>query len=330
MIAHTDSTRRDFLSATLAGAAAGLASNALAKDSPSRAGIPLRPLGKTGVKVSRLCMGGYHIRTVKDDDQAIRIIRAAVDEGVTFMDNAWDYHNGGSEELMGKALVGRRDKVFLMTKVCGRDPKTAEQHLADSLRRLKTDHLDLWQFHEINYDNDPDWIFDRGVIDVAVKARKAGKVRFIGFTGHKDPHIHLKMLAKDFDWDTVQMPVNVMDAHFRSFAKQVLPRLVKRGIAPIAMKSLAGGAIFKQARIPVSDAIRYVLSLAVSTVVSGFRSIRELKENAAIARSKPMSEQEKSALLAKTKPMAGDGRYEKFKTTQGFDGGYHRKQHGLA
>lgn len=328
--AHRD--RRDFLTASVAGAVAGLAARGFASEEGGTGdnGLPLRPLGKTGQKVSCLCMGGYHIGTVKEDKEALRILHAAIEEGVTFWDNAWDYHQGRSEQIMGQALTGRRDKVFLMTKNCGRDRKTSQQHLDDSLRRLNTDYLDLWQFHEINYDNDPDWIFQRGAIDVAVKAREQGKVRFIGFTGHKDPRIHLKMLDQDFAWDTVQMPLNVMDAHFRSFQDRVLPVLVERGIGPVAMKSLAGGAIFREAGIPVSDAMRYTLSLPVSTLVSGIRGMEELKENTSIARRGPLPSTAVEQVLARTKPVAGDGRFERFKTTQQFDGPYHRRQHGFS
>lgn len=321
-------TRREFVAGALAAAVARVP---VATGAQSGAGIPLRPLGKTGVKVSSLGLGGYHIGTVKEDDEAVRIMHAAIDEGITFFDNAWDYHNGRSEELMGKALAGRRDKVFLMTKVCGRDRKMARSNLEDSLRRLKTDHIDLWQFHEVVYDNDPDWIFERGAIDVAVEARKAGKVRFIGFTGHKDPRIHLKMLSKDFAWDASQMPLNALDAHYRSFAKQVLPVLVQRGIGPVAMKSLASGPIHTKVGVPVKEAMRYTLSLPVSTVVSGIRTMEQMKENASIARTfQPMSDQEKAVLLEKVKPVAGDGRYEGFKSTQNYDGPVHRKQHGFS
>src|SRR5687768_6197483 len=187
-------------------------------------GLPTRPLGTTGANVSVLALGGWHIGSLKDDAESIRIMHAAIDEGLTFFDNAWDYHDGRSEELMGKALAdgGRRDKVFLMTKKCARDAKGTRQHLEDSLRRLKTDRIDLWQFHEINYDNDPDWIVEKGALAEALKAQKEGKVRFLGFTGHKSPHIHLSMLGRH-KWDTVQMPINVLDWHYRSFAREVVP-----------------------------------------------------------------------------------------------------------
>jgi len=195
-------------------------------------GMPYRLLGSTGAKVSLLGVGGYHIGVQASAEESIRIIRTAIDEGVNFLDNAWEYNQGRSEERMGLALAdGYRKKAFVMTKVCGRDAKTAATNIDDSLRRLKTDVIDLLQFHEINYDNDPDLIFAKeGAIHAVLKAKEAGKIRFIGFTGHKSPHIHLKMLGKDYPWDTAQMPLNVMDAHYRSFAQQVVPVLVQRKI----------------------------------------------------------------------------------------------------
>ena len=203
-------------------------------------------------------LGGYHAAVPEDEKDCLRLIQRAVDEGITFLDNAWDYMDGKAEDRMGKAISqgGRRDKVFLMTKCCGRTAKDAQSNLEDSLRRLKTDHLDLWQFHEINYDNDPEWVFEPGgALEYALKAREQGKVRFLGFTGHKHPEIHLKMLTKPFDWATVQMPLNVLDCHFRSFQRLVLPVLNSRGIAPIGMKSLGGrGNIVTQANVPVEDA----------------------------------------------------------------------------
>jgi predicted aldo/keto reductase-like oxidoreductase len=265
----------------------------------------------------------------------LKLIQRAVDEGITFLDNCWDYHDGVAEERMGKALAegGRRGKVFLMTKCCGRTAKDAQANLEDSLRRLKTDHLDLWQFHEIIYDNDPDWIFEHnGAIDTALRAREQGKVRFIGFTGHKDPSIHLKMLSKSFNWATVQMPLNVMDAHFRSFQKQVLPELAKRQIGALGMKSLGGaGNIVTDAGIPVEDALRYVLSLPISSLVSGIDSMQVLEQNLKIAREfKPISNEDRYRIERKAGPLAGDGRYELFKTSKRYDGPVHRKQHGFA
>src|SRR5262245_60519354 len=201
----TPNTRREFLQTTAAaGATLALAAPVIAEDNAR--GLPTRPLGTTKERVSMLCLGGWHIGSIKDQKEAIKIMHAALDEGLTFFDNAWDYHDGGSEEVMGKALAegGKRKKCFLMTKNCARDAKGTRQHLEDSLKRLRTDHLDLWQFHEINYDNDPDWIVEKGALAEALKAQKAGKVRFLGFTGHKSPHIHLQMLTRH-KWDTVQM-----------------------------------------------------------------------------------------------------------------------------
>jgi uncharacterized protein len=251
------------------------------------------------------------------------------------MDNCWDYHDGEAEERMGKALAEgeRRDKVFLMTKVCGRTAKEAQSNLEDSLRRLKTDRLDLWQFHEMVYDNDPDWVFaEDGAIHAGLKALKEGKVRYLGFTGHKDPSIHLKMLSKPYEWASVQMPLNVMDVHYRSFQKQVLPELVRRGIGVLAMKSLGGnGSIVSKAGVPVEDALRYVLSLPISTLVSGIDSEKVLDQNLKIVREfKPLNDEERRAIEARTVKMAGDGRFELFKSSKAFDSPVHRKQHGFS
>jgi predicted aldo/keto reductase-like oxidoreductase len=336
-MSNPTNTRREFLASSLAaGAALSLGGAAVAADDKPDKGVPTRPLGKTGVDVSILCLGGWHIGSVKDQDEAIKIMHAALDEGITFFDNAWDYHDGGSEEIMGKALAmdGKRKKCFLMTKNCARDGKGTRQHLEDSLKRLRTDHLDLWQFHEINYDNDPDWIAEKGALDEALKAQKEGKVRFLGFTGHKSPHIHLKMLEKH-KWDTVQMPINVCDWHYRSFIKEVVPEARKRGIGPIGIKSLGGGSDHK-ARFVVEkvcmpqEAIAFSLSQDICSQVTGIDSMDVLKQNLAIARAfKPMPEDEMKKLLARVKDVAGDGRHEHFKSTQVFDGPYHRAQHGL-
>jgi predicted aldo/keto reductase-like oxidoreductase len=309
---------------------------AAAGDEKADTGLPMRPLGNTGVKVSIICLGGWHIGSVKKGSEAIKIMHTAIDEGLTFFDNAWDYHDGGSETIMGKALAmnGKRKKVFLMTKNCARDAKGSKNHLEDSLRRLQTDHLDLWQFHEINYDNDPDWIVEKGALAAALKAKKEGKVRFIGFTGHKSPHIHLKMLAKH-DWDTVQMPINVCDYHYRSFVHQVVPEANKRGIAPIGMKSLGGGTkdkgrLVSEKVCTVDEARRYALSHPIASLVVGIDSMKVLKQDLDMARNfKPMGKDELMKLVARVKPVAGDGRHERFKSTQLFDGPYHQKQHGL-
>jgi len=224
--------------------AAALADEVLAQTSSASAtGLPTRVLGRTGQRVSIACLGGWHIGAVKDHNEAIRIMHTAIDEGLTFFDNAWDYHDGHSEEVMGKALKtdGRRKKVFLMTKNCERDYAGSMKNLDDSLRRMQTDYLDLWQFHEMVYDNDPDWVFEKGGLKAALEARKAGKVRFIGFTGHKDPRIHLKMLGKPHDWDTAQMPINVLDRFYRSFQQEVVPACLSKKVGVIGMKGLAGG-----------------------------------------------------------------------------------------
>jgi predicted aldo/keto reductase-like oxidoreductase len=329
--------RREFLQASLAaGAALSLTAGADTADDAASKGLPTRPLGKTGEKVSIICLGGWHIRAVKSDDEAIKIMHAALDEGLTFFDNAWDYHDGGSEEIMGKALSmdGKRKQCFLMTKNCGRDAKTVKQHLDDSLRRLRTDCIDLVQFHEINYDNDPDWIIERGCLAEMLKAQKAGKVRYIGFTGHKDPRIHLALL-KRHKWDTVQMPINICDYWYCSFQRQVVPEANKLGIAPIGMKGLAGGSDHKgrliSARVcTVAEARRYSLSQAIASLVCGIDSMDVLKQDIGIARHfKPYSEAELTALRDKVKAVAGDGRHERFKSTQFYDGPYHRQQHGM-
>ncbi len=238
---------------------------------------------------------------------------------------------------MGKALAGRRDKVFLMTKNCERDYRGSLACLDDSLRRLKTDHFDLWQFHEMVYDNDPDWVFEQGGLKAALEAQKAGKVRFIGFTGHKDPHIHLKMLAKPYAWDSSQMPINVCDHHYRSFEQQVVPVCLKNGTGVLGMKSLGGspdsqnGRLVKAGLATAEECLRYALSQGVSSLVVGIRNQRDLDQALAVGRGfRPMSGEEQSALRQRVKAEAGDGRHELFKSTKHFDGPHHRKQHGFA
>lgn len=306
-----------------------------APDSSTMSGdIPRRPFGRTGVQVSALGLGGYSLGDVKIESEAIRIVHEAIDNGVTFMDNAWEYHNGRSEEWMGKALEGRRDKVFLMTKVCthGRDRKVAMQQLEDSLRRLKTDNLDLWQVHECVYDNDPERHFAAdGVIEALDQAKREGKVRFVGFTGHKDPSIHLKMLARGYAFDACQLPLNAFDATFRSFEQQVLPELAKRGIAAIGMKSMGGrGEPVKKKSITAIEALRYAMSLSVATTVSGIDSLGVLHQNLAAARGfKPMAAREMQALRERVAPLAADGRFELFKSSNKYDGDVGRQQHGF-
>ncbi len=299
--------------------------------------IPTRTLGRTGVPVSILALGGWHIRAMKDDNEAIRVMHAAIDEGLTFFDNAWDYWDGASEELMGKALAmdGRRGKVFLMTKNCERDYTGSMKNLDDSLRRLKTDHLDLWQFHEMVYDSDPDWVFEKGGIKAAMEARQAGKVRFIGFTGHKDPRIHRKMLAKPFEWDSAQMPINVLDSHYRSFQHDVLPLCLEKHVGVLGMKGLAGGypqgRILEKMKVTPEECFRYCLSLPITAQVVGINSMEHLKQDIAIARNfKPMSKAEMKVFEDRVAGEATDGRHELFKSTQSFDGPHHRRQHGFA
>lgn len=335
--------RREFLQTAATGITAAAIAEGIARANATLAfhsnasGVPLRPFGRTQEMVSIMALGGHASTNPQkmEETASLRLIQRAIDEGITFLDNCWDYHDGVAEERMGKALVagGRRDKVFLMTKVCGRTAREAQSNLDDSLRRLQTDHLDLWQFHEIVYDNDPDWIFaDDGAIHIGLKALKEGKVRYLGFTGHKDPSIHLKMLAKPHPWDAVLMPLNVMDVHFRSFQKQVLPELSRRGIAALGMKSLGGnGSIVTKAGVPVEDALRYVLSLPITTLVSGIDSEKVLDQNLAIVRNfKPLDQEQMQAIEKRTQSLAGDGRFELFKTTKDFDGPVHRKQHGFA
>lgn len=296
-------------------------------------GIPLRVLGRTGLKVPIIGFGGGHFVGKNIDEQtSVRLVQAAIDEGVTFMDNAWEYHDGESERRMGIALQGRRDKVVLMTKVCARDGKTALAQLHESLRRLRTDVIDVWQFHEVNYDNDPEWIFQAGgAIEAALAAREAGKIRFIGFTGHKSPHILQKMLDQDFVWDTCQLPINAPDAHYRSFQREILPQLNARNIGAIAMKSLGGaGQFVTQLGLTPEQCRRYALSQPISTLVCGIQSMENLQQDVAIARNfTPMTAEEQNALLASIYTQATDGRHEWFKSTQRFDSQYHRDQHGF-
>lgn len=334
-----DNSRRDFLQTAALGAAAlGLAATADAGEpnQGTNQGLPRRALGRTRQQVSTLCLGGWHIGSVKDDREAIRIMHAAIDEGINFFDNAWDYHDGRSEEIMGRALAadGKRKQVFLMTKNCARDAKGTRQHLEDSLRRLRTDVIDLWQFHEINYDNDPDWVVERGALAEALRAQKEGKVRFIGFTGHKSPHIHLSMLPRH-QWDAVQMPVNVCDYHYRSFIRQVIPEAAKREIGVIGMKSLGGGSnnqgrLVSEKVCTVEEALNFALSQPIASLVVGIDSMDVLRQDVRIARRFPTLKKEQlNRLVERVRPVATDGRHERFKSTQVFDGPYHQRQHGF-
>jgi aryl-alcohol dehydrogenase-like predicted oxidoreductase len=295
--------------------------------------VPLRPLGLTGVHVSALGLGGYHLGKIESARAAVRLAHAAIDAGVTFFDNAWEYHKGRSEQVMGTAIADRRDRVFLMTKMCthGRDAREAMRQLEQSLRRLKTDHLDLWQIHECAYDNDPERHFARGgAVEALERAKRQGKVRFVGFTGHKRPAIHLAMLEYDFPFDTCQLPLNCFDATFRSFEREVLPVLLRRGIAPIGMKSLGGDARqLKTKAITADEGLRYAMSLPVATTVSGIDSMRVLKQNLRIASGfTPMSARAMAALRKRVADQAADGRYELYKTTAMHEGPIGRKRHG--
>jgi len=290
--------------------------------------MPVRVLGGTGIQVSLIGLGGWHLGfDYIAEGLAVRMVRTAIDNGVNFMDNCWDYNDGASETRMGKALQdGYRDRVFLMTKIDGRTKKDAAKQLDESLRRLKTDHIDLVQHHEILRFEDPHRIFDDDGANAALlEARDAGKIRFIGFTGHKDPRIHLYMLeiarANGFQFDTVQMPLNVMDAHFRSFEKLVLPELNKDNTGVLAMKTLANGTILESKTVTATECLQYAMNLPVATVITGCESLEELDQALNAARTfKPLTEDEVNSLLAKTAQAASRGEFELFKTTSVYDG----------
>ena len=277
-------------------------------------------------------LGGYHLGSANTDQVANEIVAKALDHGINFFDNAWEYHDGLSEERLGKALQGKREQAFLMTKVCthGRDKNLAMRMLEESLRRLRTDHLDLWQVHEVIYENDADLIFGpNGAAEALLDAKKQGKVRFVGFTGHKDPEIHLKMLAHGFPFDTVQMPLNCFDATFRSFETHVLPEASRRGIAVLGMKSLGGsGEMVRHGGITAEQGVRYAMSLPVATTISGIDSMEVLDQNLAIAINfQPFSSSEMQNLRDRCKEFAADGRYELFKMSTKYDGKVGREQH---
>ena len=303
-------------------------------ESTVHAEMPYRVLGSTGEQVSAIGLGGWHLGFKKMDEQlSIRIVRDAIHRGINFMDNCWDYNDGASEIRMGKALRdGYRKKVFLMTKIDGRSKREAARQVEESLRRLQTDCIDLVQHHEILRYEDPHRIFDDdGANGALIEARKAGKLRHIGFTGHKDPRIHLYMLevAKQhgFKFDTVQMPLNVMDAHYRSFEKLVLPELVKQNIGVLGMKSMGNGVILKSNTVTAIECLHYALNLPTSVVITGVDSMEILEQAFVAARTfRPMSKTQLKALLAKTAKAASRGEFELFKTTSIFDGtAYHPK-----
>ena len=322
--------RRDFLKgAVAAGVVANLGNIARASKS---SGIPTRTLGHTGQQVSMLGLGGYHIGN-PSESEATKIMRTAVDNGITFMDNCWDYHDGDSEVRMGKALRdGYRQKVFLMTKIDGRDAKTAEQQINQSLQRLQTDHIDLLQFHEVIRMNDPERIFAQGGgMEAAVKARDAGKIRYIGFTGHKSPQIHKHMLEvadqHKFKFDSVQMPLNVMDEHYESFQKIVLPMLQERSIGVLGMKPIGSGILLKSGKVNAVECLRYALSLPTSVVITGCESMNDVQQAIDLGHHfQPLSETERAALLTKTTEVAKNGQFERYKTSTQFDGTVHNPQ----
>jgi predicted aldo/keto reductase-like oxidoreductase len=296
--------------------------------------VPKRPLGRTGLQVSAMGIGGYHLGSASSDEEATRIVNEALDAGINFFDNAWEYHDGLSEERLGRALLGKRDHAVLMTKVCthGRDKRVAMRMLEESLTRLQTDHLDVWQIHEVIYENDPELIFaPNGAAEALVEAKQQGKVRFVGFTGHKDPSIHLKMLAHNFPFDTVQMPLNCLDATFRSFESNVLPEVNRRGIAALGMKSLGGsGELVREGAVAVTMGLRYAMSLPVAVTISGIDSLAVLHQNLAVARGfQPMSPVEMRDLRERCRFQGSDGHMELFKTTKKYDGDLGRAQHGF-
>ena len=286
-----------------------------------------RNLGTTGERVSAIGLGGYHIGKGSDAQANIQLIRQAIDRGITFLDNCWDYNDGISEVRMGQALRdGYRQKVFLMTKMDGRTKESYNKQLEQSLGRLQTDVIDLVQFHEVIRMEDPDRIFaEDGAIHAAIAAKQAGKIRYIGFTGHKDPAVHLRMLdtaqKHNFHFDTVQMPVNVMDAHFRSFTQEVMPVALKQGIGILAMKTFGDHYILDSKTVEPIEALHYGLTQPVSVVITGIDSPTILEQALTAARTfKPLSETQIASLLARTREAATEGRFELFKTTSHFDG----------
>jgi len=327
--------RRDFLKTAAAASVAATTPSALAQTStsaptttrPQSPDMIYRSLGTTGETVSAIGLGGFHIGHQPDPNDSLKIIHTAIDHGITFLDNCWDYNDGTSELRMGEALQnGYRDKVFLMTKMDGRTLTEYNKQLEQSLARLRTDHIDLVQFHEVIRMEDPDRIFaDDGAIHAAIAARKAGKLRYIGFTGHKDPAVHLRMLevakAHDFHFDTVQMPVNVMDAHFRSFTNQVIPVATQQGIGVLAMKTFGDGFILQSKTVEPLEALHYTLSQPVSVVITGIDSLPILNQALEAARTfKPLTESQTKSILDRTQTAALTGKFELFKTTPHFDG----------
>ncbi len=326
--------RRDFLkTATAVGVAAAIPANTQTAQSttpvkrPESPNMIYRELGTTGERVSAIGMGGYHLGKQPEASQSIQLMHAGIDRGITFLDNCWDYNDGISEVRMGQALRnGYRQKVFLMTKMDGRTAVEYNKQLEQSLGRLQTDMIDLVQFHEIIRMEDPDRIFaPGGAIEAAIAARQAGKIRYIGFTGHKDPAVHLRMLETaqkhNFHFDTVQMPINVMDAHFRSFTKEVMPVALKQGIGVLAMKTFGDPYILKSNTVQPIEALHYGLTLPVSVVITGIDNTQVLDQAFEAARTfKPLDQAQLASLLARTATAAAEGEFELFKTTSHYDG----------
>jgi predicted aldo/keto reductase-like oxidoreductase len=296
--------------------------------------IGRRKLGRADAEVSIIGIGGYHLGLSRvSEPDAIHIVRKGLDEGINFLDNCWDYNNGVSEERVGKALQdGYRNKAFLMTKIDGRTGAAARQQIDQSLKRLKTDHIDLLQIHEVIRMGDPEQAFQPGnVIDVLKQARKDGKIRFIGFTGHKSPEIHLHMIETadrhGFTFDTVQMPVNALDLHFDSFGQRVIPVAQKHGMAVLGMKPLADGAILKTNTVTAAEALHYAMSVPVTMTITGCESLANLEQALSVARNfKPMNEQQKMAVLQKTAPVGGAGKFEAYKLSHNYDGTFNNPQ----
>ncbi|MBV8203177.1 MAG: aldo/keto reductase [Acidobacteria bacterium] len=322
-----------FLELSIAGAvAAGAARLGVAQETGVN-GIPYRTLGRTGEKVSLVGIGGAHLGRLHDEQEAIRIVRTALDSGINFMDNSWDYSDGKSEERMGKALRdGYRQKAFLMTKIDGRTKQSAAQQLDESLRRLQTDHLDLLQLHEIIRMADPDRVFAAGgALEAVLAAKQAGKIRYIGFTGHKSPDIHLHMLetaaAHHFTFDTVQMPLNVMDVHFNSFAERVLPVALGRHMGVLGMKPMGDHHILDSKAVTPFECLHYAMNLPVSVVITGCDSLPILRQAIDAAKSfRPLDAAQLAALKDKTAPAARDGKYELYKTSDQFDSTAHHPE----
>jgi len=332
---HSKQNRREFLEKMtigVAGVSAAVSATTLIPQAIAAAtgDMPYRTLGRSGEKLSLLGLGGYHLGIQNDEQESIRIIRTAIDNGVNFLDNCWDYNGGASEVRMGKALRdGYRQKAFLMTKFDGQIKDVAAQQIDESLRRLQTDTIDLMQFHEVIRPGDPDRIFGPGgSFEAAVAAKKAGKIRYIGFTGHKDPDIHLKMLDvashHGFTFDTVQMPLNVMDMHFKSFAHKVVPVLVEHGIGVLGMKSMGDGEVLKSKTVTPIECLHYAMSLPTSVVINGCDSLERLEQGLHAARTfRPLTQKDLDSLSARTAAAGRAGQFEPFKTSTMFDGTVH-------